>query len=68
VTEISREDLLHRLHTRSLTLVDVLPAESYAAGHISGALSLPLEDVASRARELLPDRSAEIVVYCSKFT
>jgi rhodanese-related sulfurtransferase len=48
--------------------VDVLPAESYAAGHIAGALSLPLEQVASRAQELLPDRSAEIAVYCGKFT
>jgi rhodanese-related sulfurtransferase len=48
--------------------VDVLPAESYAAGHILGAISLPLESVASKARELLPDPTAEIAVYCGKFT
>jgi rhodanese-related sulfurtransferase len=68
VPEITREELQRRLQDPSLTIVDVLPAESYAAGHIAGALSLPLEQVASRAQELLPDRSAEIAVYCGKFT
>jgi rhodanese-related sulfurtransferase len=66
--EITREELQRRLHDPSLTIVDVLPAESYTAGHIPGALHLPLEQVASRAQELLPDRSAEIAVYCGKFT
>ncbi len=62
--EISREELRRRLRDSSLTIVDVLPAVSYAAGHIPGALSIPLEEIASRARELLPDRAAEIVVAC----
>jgi phage shock protein E len=65
--EISREELRSRLKSASLTIVDVLPAESYA-GHIPGAISLPLESVASQARELLPDPTAEIAVYCGKFT
>ena len=64
VAEISREELLRRLHDPSLTIVDVLPAASYAAGHISGALGIPLELIGSRARDLLPNHSAEIVVYC----
>jgi rhodanese-related sulfurtransferase len=68
IPEISREELQKRLQTKSLTLVDVLPAESYASGHIPGAISLPLEDLASRASDSLPDRHAEIVVYCGKFT
>ncbi len=68
VLEISREELRRRLDAASLTILDVLPAESYAAGHIPGALSLPLESIANRAPDLLPDRSAEIVVYCGKFT
>jgi 3-mercaptopyruvate sulfurtransferase SseA len=68
VPEISREELRNRLKSASLTIVDVLPAESYAAGHIPGAISLPLESVANRARELLPDPTAEIAVYCAKFT
>ncbi len=66
--EISRDELLRRLHDSSLTIVDVLPEASYVEAHIPGALSLPLEQVASHARELLPDPVAEIAVYCGQFT
>jgi rhodanese-related sulfurtransferase len=62
--EISREELRQRLSDPALTIADVLPASSYVEWHIPGAVSLPLEQVASRARELLPNRGAEIVVYC----
>jgi rhodanese-related sulfurtransferase len=68
IPEISREELRRRLHDSSLTIVDVLPEASYVEGHIPGALSLPLEQLANRAKELLPDPAAEIVVYCGKFT
>jgi len=67
-TEISREEIQRRLHDPSLILVHTLPAESYAAGHIPGALSLPAADVTARAPEVLPDRAAEIAVYCGSFT
>lgn len=68
VPEISREEFRRRLKDASPTILDVLPGESYAAGHIPRALSLPLQNIASRAPDLLPDRSAEIIVYCAKFT
>jgi len=68
VPEITREELQRRLRDPSLTIVDVLPTESYAAGHIPGARNFPFEQVASRVQKLLPDRSAEIAVYCGKFT
>ena len=68
VPEISREEVHRRLHDNSLTIVDVLPPESYASAHIPGALSMPLELVASLAPKLLPDRAAEIVVYCGNLT
>jgi len=68
VPEISRDELQRRLHDSSLTILDVLPEASYVDAHIPGALSLPLEQMASRARELLPDPAAEIAVYCAKFT
>jgi rhodanese-related sulfurtransferase len=64
IPEISREELRHRLYDPSLTIVDVLPEASYIEAHIPGAISLPLEQLASRARELLPDPAAEIAVYC----
>ena len=68
IPEITREEIQRRLLDSSLVLVDVLPHDTYAAEHIPGALSLPLEEIIPRAREVLPDRTAEIVVYCAKFT
>jgi rhodanese-related sulfurtransferase len=68
VPEISREELQRRLHDSSLTIVDVLPEASYVEAHVPGALNLPLEQLASRARQLLPDPTAEIAVYCGQFT
>jgi rhodanese-related sulfurtransferase len=68
VPEISRKELSDRLATGTLLIVDVLAPESYATGHIPDAVNLPLESMEGRARELLPDLAAEIVVYCGKFT
>jgi len=44
-------------------LVDTLGTEVYAESHLPGAINLPLEYI-DRAGEVLPDKSAEIVVYC----
>jgi rhodanese-related sulfurtransferase len=65
---ISRAELRSRLKTASLTILDVLPFESYSAVHIPGAISLPFDQIPAHARELVPDLNAEIVVYCAKFT
>jgi len=51
-----------------LHVVDVLPPESYATAHIPGAISLPVDEIAARAREVLPDLGAEIAVYCARDT
>jgi rhodanese-related sulfurtransferase len=53
-----------RAGTPGFALVDVLPAASYAEGHIPGARSLPLADIPARASVILPDPDADIVVYC----
>ena len=63
-----RAEVAQRLTDRSFFLVDTLPAGSYAETHIPGAYSLPLEDIPIRARDLLPDLDADIVVYCGGFT
>jgi len=68
IPEISREELRQRLNDPSLIIVDVLPAESFVAGHIPGARSLPIADVPARAREVLPNPTAEVAVYCGRFT
>ncbi|HKN13862.1 MAG TPA: rhodanese-like domain-containing protein [Candidatus Binatus sp.] len=66
--EISREEVQRRLHDSSLTIVDVLPEASYVEAHIPGAINIPLEQLRTRARELLPDHAADIAVYCGQFT
>jgi rhodanese-related sulfurtransferase len=45
-----------------VTLIDVRPAEEYLAGHLPGALSLPLPDLSERIAELPPGR--DVVAYC----
>ncbi len=66
--EISRDELQRRLNDSSLTILDVLPQASYVEAHIPHAINIPLEQISTRARELLPDLGADIAVYCAKFT
>ena len=66
--EISRDELRDRLRDPSLTIVDVLPQASYVEAHIPRAINIPLEQIPTSARELLPDFAAEIAVYCGQFT
>ena len=59
---LTREELLERVRAGTATVIDVRPAEEYAAGHIPGAVSIPLDELESRLAELPAD--AEIVAYC----
>jgi rhodanese-related sulfurtransferase/DNA-binding MarR family transcriptional regulator len=60
--EVGREELLARAQAGEVVVLDVRPAEEYAAGHIPGALSIPVEELADRIAEL-PD-GTEVVAYC----
>ena len=46
-------------------IVDTLPAEVFAKGHLPGAINIRSDDILDQAPRLLPDRDAEIVVYCA---
>src|SRR5262245_33307870 len=59
---IDRSELARRLKAGTVTLIDVRPAEEYEAAHIAGAVSVPLEEVASVAKAA-PKRGL-IVAYC----
>ncbi|SEP53307.1 ArsR/SmtB family transcription factor [Amycolatopsis saalfeldensis] len=59
---VTREELLQRVRSGEVTVLDVRPAEEYAAGHIPGAVSIPLDELAERLADLPVDR--EVVAYC----
>ncbi len=59
---IGRKALLTRARKGQVTVLDVRPAEEYRAGHIAGAISIPLKELKDRLAEL--PREQEIVAYC----
>lgn len=54
--------LLERVRDGLVTVLDVRPPEEYAAGHLPGAINIPLMDLQKHLHELDPSR--EIVAYC----
>jgi rhodanese-related sulfurtransferase len=62
---ITRDELRVRLENReAFTLVETLARDSFEKGHIAGAINLPPDQVQELAPTLLPDKAADIVVYC----
>jgi rhodanese-related sulfurtransferase/predicted transcriptional regulator len=59
---VSREELLERARSGLVTVLDVRPADEFAAGHIPGAANIPLAELEQRIGELGKDR--EIIAYC----
>jgi rhodanese-related sulfurtransferase len=68
VPQISRDEMVARLDDPSLTIVNVLPRESWRTKRIRGSLSLPLAELRDRASAVLPDKEADIAVYCASET
>jgi rhodanese-related sulfurtransferase/DNA-binding transcriptional ArsR family regulator len=59
---VEKEDLLRRARKRDVTVLDVRPAPEFAAGHIAGAVSIPLTELERRLAEL--PRGRRVVAYC----
>ncbi len=59
---VGGSDLLRRVREGEVTVLDVRPVEEYRAGHIPGALSIPVAELARRVGELPKGR--EVVAYC----
>lgn len=59
---VNREALLELVREGTVTILDVRPAEEYNAGHIAGAISLPLRELERHLSDL--PRDQEIVAYC----
>ena len=59
---VSAKDVIERARKGLVTVLDVRPAEEYAAGHVAGAINIPLPEINKRLHELPANR--EIVAYC----
>ncbi|HFD81500.1 MAG TPA: metalloregulator ArsR/SmtB family transcription factor [Gammaproteobacteria bacterium] len=59
---LPREELLQRARDGLVTVLDVRPVEEYAAGHLPGAINVPLSELENHLQQL--DPAQEIVAYC----
>ena len=59
---VGMTELLRRAKSPQVVVLDARPASEYAAGHIAGALSVPVDDLQRRLREFTKDK--EYVAYC----
>lgn len=62
VEPVGFEELMTRSDEVGVVLVDVRPSLEFEAGHLPGAINIPLEDLTERINELDPD--ANVVAYC----
>jgi rhodanese-related sulfurtransferase len=62
IEPVESAELLRRTRSGDVVVIDVRPPEEYAAGHVAGALSLPLADLERRLAEL--PRGKRVVAYC----
>lgn len=62
---ISRDELKTMLDGGfAVTVVEVLPERVYRQGHLPSAINVPLLAMKHQAGEMLPDKNAQIVLYC----
>lgn len=59
---VDADELLRRVRSGEVTVLDVRPAEEYVAGHVPGALSIPVGELKARLKEI--PKSREVVAYC----
>ena len=59
---VGTDELRHRVPAGDVVLLDVRPTPEFTAGHLPGAVHVPLEELADRLAELPDDR--EVVAYC----
>jgi rhodanese-related sulfurtransferase len=69
ISPITREELRARIDRGDkFILVEALPPIMFHQAHLPGAVNLPPQQVEERAARVLPDKNADIVVYCESLT
>lgn len=65
VQNISAKDARAIMYEENVVLLDVRTLEEYESGHIEDAVLLPVDEIEeSSASEAIPDKSAQVIVYC----
>jgi len=69
VANVSTDELKKKVEkkARNFKLVETLAPERYREAHLPGAVNLPPDQVKELAASVLPDKSAEIITYCTSF-
>ncbi|MFN2529773.1 MAG: rhodanese-like domain-containing protein [Pyrinomonadaceae bacterium] len=66
---ITREELKTKIDRKDeFILIETLADVAYQHAHLPGAINMPPNDIAKLAADLLPDKKADIVVYCASPT
>lgn len=66
MTDISRQQLEEKMdQEEDFLLVETLGEDKYNHSHLPGAVNLPPGSLRQRAEEVLPDKGADIVLYCA---
>jgi rhodanese-related sulfurtransferase len=62
---VSTKDLKTKLNSGKIKVVETLAPERYREAHIPGALNIPPERIKELAPQMLPNKDAEIITYCT---
>jgi len=69
IATISRGELKEKIDRRDqFLMIETLPETAYHHAHLPGAINLPPDKVTALAPTLLPDKNAELIVYCASPT
>ena len=65
VATITRDELKAKIDRGDrMTLIDVLAEDEYQRSHLPRAISIPMDRVKELAPKLVPDKNADVIVYC----
>jgi rhodanese-related sulfurtransferase len=62
---VSTKDLKARLNSGKIKVVETLAPERYREAHLPGALNIPPDRIKELAPQMLPNKDAEIITYCT---
>ncbi len=63
-TKLNQEEIKKRIEQGAI-LVDVRSPQEFGEGHLENAISLPEYEIKQKAKKIIPNKSQDIIVYCS---